>query len=464
METPVDIPVVAIVGRPNVGKSSLLNAMVRRPVAIVDETPGTTRDRVAVTVRHAKTRWHLIDTGGMGIVDRDDLEADVERQIGIAMAEADVILFVTDVRDGITALDRAVAERLRALDKNVLAVVNKCDTGAFEDQVHVFRKLGFGAPLAVSATEGYGRSELMDCIAAEIPDTGVDVDASEAIKIAVVGKRNVGKSTLVNRLVGSERLITSTVPGTTRDAVDVPFEVGGRRFIGIDTAGMRKRRGVYENVEFYSTVRTERSIRRADVVLLMLDASTDVSKVDKKLASFIEREYRPVIVVISKWDLAEARGLEPDSYNAYVADWLPGLDFAPIACISATEDFNVEPTMALVERLHHQAHTRVPTAEVNRVIQSAVIRRHPPRRKNRTANVFYATQTDVAPPNVVLFVNDKSLFGRPYLHYLANALRAELPYEEVPIKVDVRSRRRSPSKNRRDGHKYTEKKAGKRKK
>ncbi|HUV38047.1 MAG TPA: GTPase, partial [Planctomycetota bacterium] len=262
------LPVVSIVGRPNVGKSSLLNAMVRSPVAIVDGTPGTTRDRVEVTVRHGSSQWRLVDTGGMGLVDRDDLESDVERQIETAIAEADVILFVTDVREPLTALDRAVAERLRGLGKTVLLVVNKCDTGAYEDQVHVFGQLGFGAPLAVSATEGFGRSELMDRVAAELPPTGVAPDATKTVKIAVVGKRNVGKSTFINRLVGSERLITSEIPGTTRDAVDVPFEVDGRRFIAIDTAGMHKGGGVYENVDFYSTVRTRRSIRRADVVLL----------------------------------------------------------------------------------------------------------------------------------------------------------------------------------------------------
>ncbi|HUW57826.1 MAG TPA: ribosome biogenesis GTPase Der [Planctomycetota bacterium] len=455
----MSLPVVSIVGRPNVGKSSLLNCLYRRPVAIVDETPGTTRDRVEVTVRHVGKRFRLVDTGGMGIVDRDDLAHDVARQITIAIEEADVVLFVTDVRDGITTLDLEVATRLRGLRKTVLPVVNKCDTGRWEDQAGTFYALGFGEPLAVSATEGYGRTELLDRISTALPATGVDVDAGAAVKVAVVGKRNVGKSTLVNRLVGEERLITSEVPGTTRDAVDVPFECAGRRFIAIDTAGMRRKRGVHENVDFYSTVRTERSIRRADVVLLLLDAAADVGRVDKKLAGAIESWYRPVVIVINKWDLAQARGLTPESYEAYVANLLPGLDYAPIACVSAREGFNVEPTMALVERLHRQAHTRVATAEVNRVIQGALTRRHPPRRRNRTANVFYATQVTVAPPTVVVFVNDRSLFTGAYVHYLANALRAELPFSEVPVKIELRTRERSPSKKPKDRLKYTEKSA-----
>jgi len=451
----MSIPVVSIVGRPNVGKSSLLNCLYRRPVAIVDETPGTTRDRVEVTVRHHRKRFRLIDTGGMGIVDRDDLEADVERQITIAVEEADLILFVTDVRTGITPFDREVARRLRSLDKTVLPVVNKCDTGAYEDQAGAFFGLGFGEPAAVSATEGYGRTELMDRIAEQLPETGVDVDTSAAIKVAVVGKRNVGKSTLVNRLVGQERLITSEVPGTTRDAVDVPFEYAARKFIAIDTAGMRRKRGVHENVNFYGKVRTERSIRRADVVLLMLDASTDIGRIDKGLAGYIESRYRPVVIVINKWDLAEARGLAPESYQAYVSELLPGLDYAPIAFVSARTGFNIEPTMALVESLHHQSHTRVPTAEVNRIIQDALTRRQPPRRRNRAARIFYATQVATAPPTVVIFVNDRTLFARSYLHYLANALRAELPFSEVPVKVELRTRKRSPSKKPKAGPKYT---------
>jgi len=455
----MSLPVVSIVGRPNVGKSSLLNAIYRRPVAIVDETPGTTRDRVEVTVRHGGKRFRLIDTGGMGIVDRDDLEADVERQIGIAIEEADVIVFVCDVRSGLTPLDREVAARLRGLAKTVLPVVNKCDTGRWEAQAGAFHALGFGEPLTLSATEGFGRTELLDRIVEELPETGVDVDASSAVKMAVVGKRNVGKSTLVNRLVGSERLITSTVPGTTRDAVDVPFEFSGRRYVGIDTAGMRRKHGVHENVDFYSTVRTERSIRRADVVLLMLDASADISRVDKKLAAAVEQHYRPVIIVVNKWDLARERGIEPESYHAYVAGVLPGLDYAPLALISAKDGSNVEPMMALVEKLHRQAHTRVPTAEVNRIVQRAFARKAPPRRGNRTANVFYATQTAVAPPTVVVFVNDRALFTRGYLRYLANALRAELPFAEVPVKLGLRTRERSPSKKTRDRPKYTERSA-----
>jgi GTP-binding protein len=441
------LPLVSIVGRPNVGKSSLLNAICRRRVAIVDEIPGTTRDRVEVTIKHAQKQFRLVDTGGMGVVDRGDLAADVDRQITIALEEADLILFVSDVRDGVTAADRDVAERLRASAKPVLPLVNKCDTPVYEDQAAEFWALGFGEPLAVSAKELYGREELLDRIVSELPETGARPDKAVPIKIAVVGKRNVGKSTFINQLVGSERLITSEIPGTTRDSVDVPFEYKGRTFIAIDTAGVRRKLKVHESVDFYSRARTERSIRRADVVFLMLDASTDIGRVDKKLASYVESQYRPVILVVNKWDLAQARALTPEDYHAYIQELLPGLDYAPVSFISAREAFNVEPTIGLVEKLHRQAHTRATTSEVNRVIQAAVTRREPPRRGNRTLKVFYATQVRVAPPTVVAFVSDASLFDRSYIHYLANSLRAELPYDEVPVRVELRTRERSPSKH-----------------
>ena len=441
------LPVVSIVGRPNEGKSSLLNAMARRRVAIVDKPAGTPRARVEVTLRRGGKGFRLVDTGGMGVVDRGDLEADVERQIEAAMQEAEVILFVTDVRDGVTTADKSVAERLRGAGRTVILVANKCDTNVQENQAAEFWGLGFGQPITVSAKEGYGRDELMDLIVKELGETGMAADQSTPIKIAIVGKRNVGKSTFINRLVGAERLITSSVPGTTRDSVDVPFEYKGRTYIAIDTAGMRRKLGVHENVDFYSQARTERSIRRADVVFLMLDASTDIGRVDKKLASYVESQYRPVILVVNKWDLAQAKGLTPEDYHEYIQGLLPGLDFAPLSFLSARDGFNMEPTIGLVQNLYQQGHWRAPTAEVNRVIHAAVTRREPPRRGNRALKVYYATQVRVAPPTVVVFVSDATQFDRHYMHYLANSLRAALPYDEVPVRVDLKTRDRSPSKH-----------------
>jgi GTPase len=458
------LPLVAIVGRPNVGKSSLLNLLVRRPVAITDGTAGTTRDRVEVVVKHSDRRFRVTDTGGMGVVDRDDLSDDVDRQIAHAIYEADLILLVTDVRSGITADlillvtdvrsgitagDREAVERLRHVKKPVILVVNKCDTGELESESAEFYGLGFGRPEGLSAKEGFGREELLDRLITELPKKPPKVVNEPVVKLAVVGRRNVGKSTFVNRLVGEDRLITSAIPGTTRDSVDVPFALHGRKLMVIDTAGLRKKRKVHESVEFYSAARTERAIRRADVVFLMIDAATDIGRVDKKLASYIESQHKPVIIVVNKWDLARAKGATPDGYHQYLGTALPGLDYAPMSFMSAKDGFNIDPTMQLVWRLYQQAHLRVPTAAVNRAVQEAVTRRQPPRRGSRTLKVYYATQVDVAPPKFVIFVNDAQMFDRSYIHYLANSLRSQLPFDEVPVKLELKTREHSPSKHAR---------------
>ena len=443
------LPLVAIVGRPNVGKSSLLNLMVRRPVAVTDGTAGTTRDRVEVVVKHCDRRFRVMDTGGMGIVDRDDLSDDVDRQIRHAIQEADLIVLVTDARTGLVAGDRAAADRLHRAKKPIIVAANKCDTGEIEPEAAAFYSLGYGKPEPVSAKEGFGREELLDRILVELPIKAPGVMDEPVVKLAVVGRRNVGKSTFVNRLVGEDRLITSAIPGTTRDSVDVPFTFRGRRLMIIDTAGMRKKRKVHESVEFYSSARTERAIRRADVVMLMIDAATDIGRVDKKLASYIASQFKPVILVVNKWDLAAAKGVEPGAYHKYLGETLMGLDFAPLALMSAKDGFNIEPTMDLVSKLYVQSHTRVATAKLNDAVKEAVTRRQPPRHGNRTLRVYYATQVDVAPPKFVIFVNDAQMFDRSYIHYLANSLRGQLPFEEVPVKIELRTRERSPSKHAR---------------
>ncbi len=443
------LPLVSIVGRPNVGKSSLLNLMVRRRVAIVDQTAGTTRDRVEVIVKHRDRRFRVTDTGGMGIVDRDDLSADVERQIRHAIDEADLILFVTDVRSGIATGDRDAAERLRHASKPVILVANKCDTGELEGDAAEFYRLGFGRPEPISAKEGFGREELLDRLVAELPVKPPRVSDEPAVKIAIVGRRNVGKSTFINRLVGEDRLITSAIPGTTRDSVDVRFPFKGRELIAIDTAGMRKKRMIHENVEFYSTARTERAIRRADVVFLMLDAAADIGRVDKKLASYIAGLFKPVIIVVNKWDIAQSRGMTPETYHEYIGEILSGLDYAPISFLSAKDGFNVDPTIELVWHLYRQAHTRVSTADLNEAVREATTRRQPPKHGNRTLKVYYATQVDVAPPTFVIFVNDAQMFDRSYIHYLSNSLRSHLPFDEVAVKIELKTRERSPSKRAR---------------
>ena len=447
---------VAIVGRPNVGKSSLLNRLARRRLAIVDRTPGTTRDRVSGWVQHGNRQFELMDTGGIGVKDADNLTEQVQSQVESALAEADVVVFVTDVREGVTPLDRKVAERLRHTDLPVILVANKTDSATQEPEAAVFYSLGFGEPLQFSAREGYGSTELLDRIVEKLPEpAGPEAPEAPTLKLAVVGRQNVGKSTLINRLCGAERLIVSKIPGTTRDAVDVPFTFEGLPYLAIDTAGMRKRRKVEGSFEFYSQDRARHAVERTDVVLLMLDAAAEVSLVDKELASFILSAHKPVLLVVNKWDLVE--GLTPDDYRRYLDTRLSGIAFAPVAFISALSGEHLSGMMAVLRSLYAQASVRVSTGRLNRAVEEAIQVNQPPMMANRTPRIYYATQVDILPPTIVAFVNDAGLFSGSYRHYLANALRTRLPYAEVPIRIDFRphagktgrGRKKSPATKRR---------------
>ncbi len=436
----MSIPIVTIVGRPNVGKSSLLNCLARRRISIVEPTSGVTRDRVSTEIHHGDHLFELIDTGGMGVIDVDGLTADIEAQIEIAIYMADVILFVVDVREGITPLDSMVAEKLRRLNKQTILVANKVDTPKFEFQTSVFNKLGFGEPLPVSATERFGRTELLDRITTLLPDlhlTEVDT-AGPMMKLAIVGKRNAGKSTLINTLAGQQRVIVSEVPGTTRDSVDVRFEMDGKQFLAIDTAGVRKKKQVEGSIEFYSMARAERSIRRADVALFLIDSTLKVSEVDKKLGDFIVSECKPCIIVINKSDLV--RDVETQKYNKYIYDCLPGLSFAPISFISAKNNEHIVDMIHLALDLYKQANTRVSTSDLNKALEEALTLHRPTRKKTKSPKIYYTTQVSVSPPTFILFVNDPKLFDSDYERYLANQLRNKLPFPEIPLKFHFRAR------------------------
>ncbi|HHT9129165.1 MAG TPA: ribosome biogenesis GTPase Der [Candidatus Wujingus californicus] len=439
----MSIPVVTIVGRPNVGKSSLLNCLAKRRISIVEPTCGVTRDRVSTEILHQGRLFELIDTGGIGVHDVDGLTKDIEEQIEIAISMADVILFVLDVRDGVTPLDVMVTEKLRRLKKRIIPIANKVDVPKLEHEVAVFIKLGFGEPLPVSANEGYGRTELLDRIVSLLPENHTkDTDSTEPImKLAIVGKRNAGKSTLINTLAGEQRVIVSEVPGTTRDSVDVRFEIDGKPFLAIDTAGARKKRQVKDSIEFYSMARAARSIRRADVVLFLIDATLKISEVDKKLGDYIISEYKPCIIVINKCDLI--KGVEAEKYNEYIYKSLPGLSFAPISFISARNNEHVIEMIHLSLELYEQANTRITTSELNQAIEEAITLRRPTRSKSKSPRIYYATQVSVSPPTFVLFVNNPKLFDSDYERYLTNQLRSKLPFSEIPMKFHFRHRKQT---------------------
>ena len=449
------LPAVAIVGRPNVGKSSLLNALVGRRIAIVDPTPGVTRDRISAPCSvggggEEGPYVELVDTGGMGIEDTDDLTDDVESQIAYAVAEAALVLFLVDAREGLVPLDILVAQRLRRAKTPVILIANKIDQANLPSEIGEFFRLGFGEPLAISAAHAAGLGELIEAVRERLDERLGEAPDASVMKLAVVGKRNAGKSTFINALAGQERVIVSETPGTTRDSVDVRIELAGRSLMLIDTAGVRKRRKLSGDIEFYSRHRALRSIRRADVVILMIDASVPVSQVDKNLAGQIAEAFKPVLLVVNKWDLARERAVG-DAYAEYFAKTFPEFSYAPVSLTVSTEGDNVRQTVQLAEQLFRQSQTRVGTGRLNEVVADIVRLRGPSHKSGtRPPKILYASQVATGPPTIVLFVNDTRSFDRGYQRFLINQFRQRLPFAEIPIRLLLRPRHRGPHRAQTD--------------
>jgi len=440
----MDIPTVVIVGRANVGKSSLFNAIYGRRVAIVERTPGVTRDRISRVIEADAKSFELVDTGGIGLHDSVELAADVEAQILIAIEQADLVLFVVDVKAGLQPMEMDVSRRLRQAGKRVMLVANKCDTSADEAAAADFYALGVPRVRFTAAVHRKGVQQLLDDILAELPDPSAEPgrDAAAAggpMKIAFVGRRNVGKSTLVNRLANEPRVIVSEIPGTTRDSVDVRFRMGEMEFVAIDTAGLRRRKQIKNSIDFYSAARAERSIRRADVVVHLLEAPMEIGRVDKQLGRMVAENYKPCVLGMNKMDLAG--GVTDEDFRPYVRDRLPGVGYCPIVCISAETGENVAALIDTARVLHEQGFIRVPTSEMNRVVEDAVQRRPPPSMPGRFGRIYYATQVSVNPPTVALFTNEPSLIDTNYRRYLANRLRRAFGFDSIPIRFVVRGRK-----------------------
>lgn len=434
------VPVVAIVGRPNVGKSSLFNWLSGRRIAIVDPTAGVTRDRISGIISVDEKPIEIVDTGGIGIVDSQDLSEHVERQIQIAIDRADLILFVVDGRAGLVPLDEAVAERLRHVTKPVLMVVNKCDTEQIDRDAPEFYRLGQDRLVTVSAQQNRGKAELFKAIHKALPEAIEARPQDPVLKLAIVGRRNTGKSTFINALSEDERVIVSEVPGTTRDSVDVRFERDGKVYLAIDTAGVRRKKSLQDDLEFYSLARAERSIRRADVAMLFFDATQPVSKVDKQLCEYVLEQHKTAIFVINKWDLMLPRptGVMAD----YMREVFPSLDHVPLAFITAKTGKNVQQVLDLANSLHKQSSARVTTGDLNRVLREAMDETPPPLRMNRRAKIYYATQVATNPPHIVLFVNSTMLFDNTYIRYLTRIFRDRLPFSECALRIELRARKR----------------------
>jgi len=438
----VPTPVVAIVGRPNVGKSALFNRLIGRRMAIVEARPGITRDRLYAPVSWRERAFTLIDTGGFVSDPGEEIAAQVRRQAERAMAEADVILFVVDAQDGVTPEDREVAQRLREGRRPVLLVVNKADRPDHPG-VYEFYELGLGEPLAVSAVHGLGINDLLDAVLAALPEAAPQAPAPEAIRVAIAGRPNVGKSSLVNALLGDERVIVHPAPGTTRDAVDTPFRREGRDFVLIDTAGLRRKARIGERVERYSAGRSLGAIDRADVVVLVLDAAEPLVEQDQEIARYTCERGRALVVAIAKWDLA---GQAPTLHPAVLGRVKAGLRFASFAPVVATSAVKGWGIGDLIDRITQaaEAHARrIATGPLNRTVEQAVEAHAPPAdRAGRQGKIYYATQPATKPPTIVLFVNDPALFPEEYRRYLEHRLRLAFGFEGTPVRIHFRARPR----------------------
>ena len=439
---------VAIVGRPNVGKSSIFNWLARRRLAIVDDVAGVTRDRMTHLIQQKDTLFELIDTGGIGINDVDNLSKEIEEQIDTAIESADIILFVVDTQTGIVPLDEDVSKRLRYTDKPVICVANKTDSDAYDTQSNEFYRLGCGKLVAVSAKANRNQNPLLDLIVERLPLTSDDEPLVEdpVMKVAIVGRRNVGKSTFVNTVAQADRMIVSEVPGTTRDSVNVRFELDGKAFVAIDTPGLRKGKSVRTNVEFYSTHRAKRSIRHADISLLFFDASERISKVDKQLCNYIMEQYKPCIFVVNKWDLMREQ-MPTEKWVTYLHETFPNMWHVPIAFITGQSGKNVKTLLNHGQMLFKLSRERISTSQLNRLVHKALKHNPPPLFHNRQPKIYYATQVGVQPPTIALVCNTPKAFSPQYRRYLLGMFRDQLDFGELPIKLYLNSRSRDDTRD-----------------
>jgi GTP-binding protein len=449
------IPKIAIVGRPNVGKSSLFNWLIGQRVSIVDPTAGVTRDRVSFVLDlndegEEPKCIELIDTGGMGIVDEDNLSEHIEEQINIALQSADLILFVVAAKDGIAPLDEAVAEQLRKLNRPVLLVANKSDNDRDSRNAEEFQRFGWGV-IAVSAQQKIGRVHLSETIRETLEELNLfDENAADVtdpvMKIAIVGRRNVGKSTFINTLLSEERVIASDVPGTTRDAVDVRFELDGKTFIAIDTPGFLRRKGVKNDLQFYSTNRAEKSIHRADVVLLFFEANSQIQAVERQMMGLIRDAAKPCIFVVNKWDTMVGQ-MPTERWGDYIHEMFPDMSYAPIAFITGKTGKNIKTLLNHAQMIYRQSRERVSTAQLNKLITAALDYNPPPLFHFRKPKIYYASQVSENPPTIVMHCNMPDAFTPQYQRFLLNFLRDGLPFAEIPIRMIFRERESNDDRN-----------------
>lgn len=432
-------PIVAIVGRPNVGKSTIFNRIVGERVSIVEDIPGVTRDRIYSSADWLTHEFNIIDTGGIDIGDEPFLDQ-IRHQAEIAMDEADVIIFMVNGREGVTLADEHVAKILYKTKKPVVLAVNKIDNPDMRNMMYDFYSLGFGDPFPISGSHGLGLGDLLDEVAKHFPNEEEDSNDEDVIKFSLIGRPNVGKSSLVNAFLGDNRVIVSDVAGTTRDAIDSHYEYDGQKYIIIDTAGMRKKGKVYESTEKYSVLRALRGIERSDVVLVVLNGEEGIQEQDKKIAGYAHQAGKAVIIVMNKWDVVEKDEKTMNEKTKEIRDQFQFLDYAPIVFVSAKTKKRVHSILPVINRVSENHSMRIQSSILNEVISDAVARNPAPTDKGRRLRIYYVTQVAIKPPTFVVFVNDPELMHFTYERFLENRIRETFDFEGTPIKLITRAR------------------------
>ena len=436
-------PIVAVVGRPNVGKSAFFNYIVGKRISIVEDTPGVTRDRIYATAEWRNREFTVIDTGGIEPFSDDKILKQMRVQAEIAVETADIIVLMTDIKSGVTAADMEVAQILQKSGKPILIAVNKVDrVGDVPPGVYEFYNLGIGEIFPVSSLHGLGMGELLDAIYEHFDDEASDEEDGSVIHVAIIGKPNVGKSSLLNRFLGEERAIVSDIPGTTRDALDTPIEYKGTKYIFIDTAGIRRKSKIYNRIEKYSILRSWTAVERADVCILMIDANDGVTEQDTKIAGYAHEEGKGIIVAINKWDLIEKENSTHRKFTDKAKEKLAFMQYAPVTTISAMTGKRVEGLYEMLESVFNSCCIRVPTGILNDILNDAMAMVQPPSDKGKRLKIFYITQASIKPPTFVLFVNSKDLLHFSYQRYIENQLREAFGFYGTPIRFFVRERKR----------------------
>jgi GTP-binding protein len=429
-------PVVAIIGRPNVGKSELFNRIIGEPTAIVSEEAGTTRDRNFARAEWGGRSFWLVDTGGLNDDPSAQMDVEIRKQVDAAMGEADLLLFIVDAKSGIHPVDYHVADLLRSSGRPWVLVANKVDDPR-DPAFYEFFNMGLGDPFPVSALNGKGSGDLLDRIVEMLPDGAAETE--EAIRVAVIGKPNVGKSSFVNRLLGEDRLVVSDVPGTTRDSIDTPMKYHGTNLVFIDTAGLRRQSRLEDGVEFYSSLRTRKAIERSDICILMLDATEgEIQNQDLKIATLAWESGRALIMIVNKWDIAEKDDKAAAKYEKAAVDKAPYLGFVPFLFTSAKTGQRVTKVLDIILKVNEERHKRVPTAQINARLAELIARRQPPQAAGRDVRLNYATQVETAPPSIAVFGNAPDLVAEHYIRFLHNGFRETYPFDGNPLRILMR--------------------------